>query len=105
MISFMPEEAHGTRPIGLRRSLSPARAWTPLPIAEGPAIGMSPPVAGCAMAGLGSQTPVADGPPAGSYVALGRGRRIVSIAPSAGRPKDAMPMHEAIAFARAALAA
>jgi hypothetical protein len=66
---------------------------------------MSPPVAGCAMAGFGAQTPVADGPPAGSYVALGRGRRVVSIAPSAGRQKDAMPMLEAIAFVRAVLAA
>jgi hypothetical protein len=36
---------------------------------------------------------------------LGRARRIVSIAPSAGRPKDAMPMPEAIAFVRAVLAA
>jgi len=41
----------------------------------------------------------------GSYVAFGRGRRIVSIAPSAGRPKDAMLMPEAIAILRAVLAA
>jgi hypothetical protein len=70
-----------------------------------PANGMSPPVAGCAMAGFRSQGAPAAGPRVGSYVALGRARRIVSIAPSIGRPKDAMPMPEAIAFARAVLAA
>jgi hypothetical protein len=72
---------------------------------RGPAIGMSPCVATCEMAGFGSQRGPADGPPAGNYVALGRARRIVSIAPSAGRPKDAMPIPEAIAFVRAILAA
>jgi hypothetical protein len=56
------------------------------------------------MAGNGSQRAPADGLLTGSYVALGRARRIVSIAPSAGRPKDAMPMLEAIAFVRAILA-
>jgi hypothetical protein len=66
---------------------------------------MSPRVATCEMAGFRSQRAPADGPPAGSYVALGRARMIVSIAPSAGRPKDAMPMPEAIAFVRAILAA
>jgi hypothetical protein len=70
-----------------------------------PANAISPPVATCEMAGFRSQGTPADGPLAGSYVALGRARRIVSIAPSAGRPKDAMPMPEAIAFVRAVLAA
>ena len=68
-------------------------------------MGMSPYVAACEMAGSGPQRALADEPRAGSYVALGRARRIVSIAPSAGRPKDAMPMLEAIAFVRAILAA
>jgi len=68
-------------------------------------MGMSPCVAACDMTGSGAQRARADEPPAGSYVALGRARRIVSIAPSAGRPKDAMPMPEAIAFVRAILAA
>jgi hypothetical protein len=74
-------------------------------IGRRPTIGASPPVATCGMAGFRSQGAPADGPPAGSYVALGRARRIVSIAPSAGRPKDAMSMPEAIAFVRAVLAA